>query len=96
MQILSANTLRKGSNQSYIQQITLEERITKEFVEYLGEVGDVDYHIQFPRVFFKASVEDDFIMNGVLGRRILEVIYLGRDQHGGIKKLEEVLANYGD
>ncbi|QUI25076.1 hypothetical protein HZI73_23495 [Vallitalea pronyensis] len=94
LQILAANTLRKGCNKSYIQQITLEDGITKDFIEYLGEVGHVDYHIQFPRVFFKATMQGHFIMSGALNRRILEVIYLDKDYGTSAKELEDLLANY--
>ncbi len=96
LQILSTNACRKGSNQSFIQQITLEKSITKDFVEYLGEVGHVDYHIHFPRVFFKANMQGHFIMSGALNRRILEVIYFDKDHSKSIKELEDLLANYAD
>lgn len=94
LEIIVANELRKGVDQTYIQHIILKDGVTTKCVEYFKKIGNVDYHIIFPRVFFKVNINNRYVINGTINSSILEVIYLDEDYAKCIRELEKVILEF--
>jgi hypothetical protein len=93
VQILSVTKYRRGDNNTHIQQMKLSESITNTCVDRLSELGNVTYHINYPNVFFRVKVNNDYLINGMINNRVLEIIYLNKDYKKCSEKLRKDLMN---
>lgn len=60
---------------SFIKEVSFNEEINKDFINYIGQFGDLNYYSTFLRPFYKINVPKKFILKGVEGNTTARIIF---------------------
>lgn len=67
MKVIDIKLIEDCLDGSYIKEILLDSKVTKEFIFYLKDIGKLNYYESFAWPFFKIVDMNKFIIKGVEG-----------------------------
>ncbi len=91
MKILDIKDLEDCFDGSFIKEILLDEKVTKEFIFHLGKMGELHYYPHFPRPFYNIDA-GEISMKGVENNLTIRVTLY---KPGKLKELENQINNFG-
>lgn len=59
---------------SFIKEVSFDEQINIEFINYIGQFGNLNYYSTFLKPFYKINVPKKFILKGVEGNTTARII----------------------
>ncbi len=74
MQVINVKDLEDCLDSELSHEIFFISPITKKFIYYLGEEGELDYYADFPKPFFKILALGKYIIQGIEGSTVAKVI----------------------
>ncbi len=67
MKIIKIRDLDNCSDGAYIKSLLFDKVITKEFIDYLGRAGELQYFSSFARPFYQVNFKNKCVVKGVEG-----------------------------
>lgn len=92
MKITDIKHINIGDNGVVINEILFSEVIKKDFIDYLGQNGHLQYHN--PPVY-KIKFNKDFILRGIEGTNTAR-IYFYDNISDNLMKIKNIIHNYKD
>jgi hypothetical protein len=74
MNILAIKHIEDCFDGSFIKEIVFNEPIDRDFIFYLGNVGELQYYATFARPFFKVIKPGSYEFKGVEGNRSIRIL----------------------
>ena len=74
MKILAIRHIEDCFDGSFIKEIVFNAPISKDFIFYLGNAGELEYFSTFARPFFKVVQPEQYEFKGVEGNRSIRMI----------------------
>ena len=74
----------------------MDSEISEPFVDYLSTLGEMSYHPEFARPFFRVESPGNFILKGVVGNKSMRVILYRSNLESAESYLIEVIKNFKD
>ena len=85
MKIVAIRKLQDCFDGSFIKEALLDTAVSKEFIDFLGLQGELEYYGSFARPFYKITVAHKYILKGVEGNSTIRLIL----NRGGVETAEE-------
>lgn len=86
VKILDIKDIEDCVDGSYIKEILLDGEVTKDFIQYLGKMGRMQYFPDFTRPFFKISAEG-MALKGVENNKTIQAIIFETQKLEFLKKM---------
>ncbi|MCP4547863.1 MAG: hypothetical protein GY835_15480 [bacterium] len=74
MKVRSIRELEDCFDGSFIKEATLDGKIDRDFIKYLGSFGELEYHSDFARPYYRVDRKEMFTLKGVEGNSSLRLI----------------------
>ena len=74
MNIIKIKEIEDCFDGSFIKEVLFDEVVTRDFINYLGRAGQLEYFPNFARPFYKVEVTKTFIVKGVEGNQTARII----------------------
>jgi hypothetical protein len=74
MKVLKIKELEDCFDGSFIKEALLDTAVTKEFIFFLGKLGELAYYPDFARPFYKITVKNLYVVKGVEGNKTVRLI----------------------
>jgi hypothetical protein len=81
----------EGTN---VRDWLLDESITYDFIEHLGELGKLIYNDKLPKPFFKLIVRGKYSLKGSEGNKSIRLILPDDPQAQALQELKEHIEKY--
>ena len=94
MKILTIKEDTNCFDDSFIKEVIFDQPISKEFIDFLGEIGELQYFPDFPRPFFKVDCPERFILKGVEGSLKAQLILYRKNIESLQQYFEESIQRY--
>lgn len=88
MKIINVKEVEDCFDGSFIKEVLFDDVVTKDFIDYLGKAGQLEYFPNFARPFYKVDVAKKYIVKGVEGNKTARII-LYRDNIDESQRLFE-------
>jgi hypothetical protein len=88
MKIVNIKKLEDCIDGSMIFMYSFDEKIHESLMKKLGEKGNLQYHPEFPRPFFKIITADKVQVKGIIGDDNFEVLFPKTDKQEKKKNFE--------
>jgi hypothetical protein len=75
MKILEIKDMENCFDGSFMKEAIFDHNIEKNFIDYLGSYGELEYYGNFLRPFYKLSIPFKFILKGVEGNNTAKVVF---------------------
>jgi|GEM_PF-913082 len=75
MKILDDQPIKNCFDGSFMKEITFSSEITKDFVDYLSLVGELEYYADFSRPFYRITRPYGYIIKGIVGNHYLRIYF---------------------
>jgi hypothetical protein len=92
MKIQKISTLEDCFEESVTREIVLDEIVSKDFIMFWKDHGELEYYESFARPFFKVSKKNSFIVKGIEGSNKLRLILSKPSPEKNLKKFQDILA----
>lgn len=76
MKVLGVQKVEECLDGVLIIDFLLDMKVREGFIQYLGNLGRLEYFHQFPRPFYRITRSRHFILKGVEGNDTLQIFYL--------------------
>jgi len=94
MKIIKIRDLDTCSDGAFIKSLLFDETITKEFIDYLGRAGDLQYFSSFARPFYQVSFRDKCVVKGVEGLKAARLKLYQNGTDDVLSYFESVVSAY--
>ncbi len=94
MKILQITDVPDCFNTSLTKEILFDQPVTKDYIQYLGQHGQLDYYAEFPRPFYKLQKSGYYILQGVEGTDTARVILDRTRVQEALQNLTEMLIGF--
>ncbi len=91
---MKRKTTRECISGGVIYSYSLDKEITREFVEKLGELGDLKIHDNLPEPFFKIEIEGydgKALLSGIIGYENLRFVIPPSMDEKDIERIENFI-----
>ncbi|MBF0362829.1 MAG: hypothetical protein HQK49_17555 [Oligoflexia bacterium] len=58
-----------------IKEFAFDQSINREYINYLGKLGSMQYFPEFPKPFFSIIVDREFKIKGIEGEKTIRIIF---------------------
>ncbi len=92
MKIIDVRHIEDCFDGSYMYEVLFDTDVEPSYIEALGIEGQLQYHRNFARPFFKAVFEGRFTLKGVQGNRTVRVLVYDRNLDPVLEYLRRIAA----
>lgn len=96
MKIIKIRDLDNCSDGSYIKSLLFDGVITKEFIDYLGQAGELQYFPSFARPFYQVSFKNKCVVKGVEGLKAARLKLYQNGTEDILSYFENVVSAYSN
>ncbi len=93
MRIVNVRHIEDCFDGSFIKEILFDSIITKEFIFFLGEEGELQYLGKLKKPFFKIRVKGKYEFKGVQGNRTIRII-LKNNPENSLKEFQDRIKEF--
>lgn len=79
MKILSVKEQPDCFDGSLMKEVVFDQPVTKSFIDFMGEKGDLSYFPSFARPFFKVDVKGYYFLKGIEDNRTASLVLYKRN-----------------
>ncbi len=95
MKIIRVRDLEDCSDGSYIKSLLFDEAVTKPFIDYLGQSGELQYFPSFARPFYQVNIQDKCVVKGVEGLKAARIKLHRNGVEAVLSYFGEIVEIYG-
>lgn len=75
LKILEIKDIEDCQGNIFIKEITLNQNVTKELIEWLGGFGTLQYYANLKNPFYKIKFPEGYLVKGSEGRSVMRVLF---------------------
>lgn len=98
IKILEIKELENCFDGSFMKEAVLDTAVSKEFIHYLGQDGELSYYPTFARPFYKIVVKGRYTIKGVEGNKTIHITLnrgkINNAQKYFVSKVNQFLSNH--
>lgn len=94
MKILDNQPIKNCFDGSFMKEITFNAIIEKDFVDYLAEVGELEYFADFARPFYRISRPKGYMIKGIVGNNYCRIYFSRSYLDEAIKHFDNHIRHY--
>lgn len=79
-----------------VHEILLESRISKDLIDYIGDLGKLFYNNKFDKPFFKVIVRGSYTIKGSEGNQSVRVVLPESANGEQIREICDYIEKYGE
>jgi len=89
LRIISIKRLEECLDGVAVMDFFLDKVVDDKFIQYLGNMGKVEYFPEFPKPFYRITRGGQFVLKGVQGNNVCQIFYFHY-----LKETEKEIFNY--
>lgn len=94
MKILKIRDDENCFDDSFIKEVLFDQPVDKKFIDYLDELGELQYFPDFPRPYYKVDCPEKFILKGVEGSARAQLIPYRKNIESMQRYFEDSIQRY--
>ena len=94
MKIEKIRELENCFDGDFMKEILFASMVTRDFIDYLGKMGDMQYLSSLTRPFYKININDNFIIKGIEGNKTARVIFNRENISKSLKFFKKIIKKY--
>ena len=93
LKIIEIKDIDDCLDNTVVKDILFDKSITKDFIFFIGNMGDLEYYDSFARPYFNLNIENKFTIKGVEGNKTIRVITKGNIENI-LLKIKDKISEY--
>lgn len=85
MKVISVKEQEDCFDGSIMKEVMFDQPVTRAFIDFMGEKGDLSYFPSFARPFFKVEVKGHYFLKGIENNKYLSLILYKRNPPESLK-----------
>ncbi len=94
MEIIDIKDLEDCFDGTFIKEVFFDKPTTKEFIDYLGRDGYLQYYSSFAKPFFKIETKGRYLLKGIEGNKHLRIVLFKKNLESSIEYFKRYVYNY--
>ncbi len=78
----------------FMKEVLFETPVTREFILFLGESGDLDYFEDFARPFYRLDVPGSFTIKGIEGAKNARLILISDEMDSHLDAFRRLVERF--
>lgn len=94
MKIIEIKEMENCFDGDFMKDVLFDSEITSDFIQHMGNFGELQYFPSFARPFFRVDVPDKIIIKGIEGNKNMRLYLSRNDINGSLEFFESIVSEF--